>query len=271
MMSKTPQNSLDSSIFQRLLEQAKADQRVLAVIVFGSFVRGEKHRDVDVCVVLVPGLQDANVWEILPERPADIDLSIFSDLPLYVRSRVVKEGEILLNKDYNLLFDIYRQTIKDFVLFEPHYKMFLEAVKSGWRSRALQNCPTEEYLQELGQFMPPTKKDFIKSRLIQRAVERVLQLAIECVIDTGFMLVKEFNLGPPRDEDNIFQLLEGRVSHVEKLQAMKRFRNILVHKYGEVDPKKVYQVMADDKQDFYDFIADVKKLLQNTGKPLSST
>ncbi len=36
-----------------------------------------------------------------------------------------------MNKDYNLLFDIYRQTIKDFVLFEPHYKTFLEAVKSG--------------------------------------------------------------------------------------------------------------------------------------------
>ncbi len=129
----------------------------------------------------------------------------------------------------------------------------------------------EEYLQELGQSMSPTKKDCIESRLTQRAVERVLQLAIECVIDIGFMLVKEFNLGPPRDEDNIFQLLEGQVSHVEKLQAMKQFRNNLMHKYGEVDPKKVYQLMEDDKLDFYDFIADVKKLLQNTGKPLSST
>ncbi len=58
-------------------------------------------------------------------------MSIFSDLPLYVRNWVVKEGKILLNKDYNSLFDIYRQTLKDFVLFEPHYKTFLEAVKSG--------------------------------------------------------------------------------------------------------------------------------------------
>jgi predicted nucleotidyltransferase len=131
MTSKMSHNSPDPSRFRHLLEQAHADPRVLAIIVFGSYARGEQNRDVDVCVVLIPGQQEANAWELLPERPADIDLSIFSDLPLYVRSRVVKEGNIILNKDYNLLFDIYRQTIKDFVLFEPHYKTFLEAVKSG--------------------------------------------------------------------------------------------------------------------------------------------
>ncbi len=110
--------------------------------------------------------------------------------------------------------------------------------------------------------MPATEQEYLKSRLTQRAVERVLQLAIECVIDIGFMLVKEFNLGPPRDEDNIFQLLKERISNIEKLQSMKRFRNILVHKYGDVNPKKVYHVLVVDKQDFYDFITDAKRLLK---------
>ncbi len=124
-------NPPDPGRFRYLLEQAQTDPRVLAVIVFGSYVRGEQNRDVDVCVVLFPGQPEGNAWEIIPERPADIDISIFSDLPLYIRNRVVKEGEILLNKDFNFLFDIYRQTIKDYVLFEPHYRTFLEAVKSG--------------------------------------------------------------------------------------------------------------------------------------------
>ena len=72
----------------------------------------------------------------------------------------------------------------------------------------------EEYLDELGQFTPPTKKEFINSRLTQRAVERVLQLAIECVIDIGFMLVKEFNLRQP-SEPGMFRFSPEKYKGVE--------------------------------------------------------
>ncbi len=52
-------------------------------------------------------------------------------MPLYIRSRILKEGIILLNKDYDKLLDLYIDTIKDYDLFEPHFNHFLEAIKHG--------------------------------------------------------------------------------------------------------------------------------------------
>lgn len=39
-------------LFDSIVAKAKKDKNILAVIAFGSFARGEKYRDIDVCIVL---------------------------------------------------------------------------------------------------------------------------------------------------------------------------------------------------------------------------
>jgi predicted nucleotidyltransferase len=120
---------VSTSVFDSLLAVVKDDPDILAVVVFGSYARNEEFRDIDVCLFLNP---PSNVdkfhklMDYISQFSSKFDISIFTDLPLYIRARVIKEGIVLLNKDYNALFDIYIDTIKDYNLFLPKLNLLLE-------------------------------------------------------------------------------------------------------------------------------------------------
>jgi len=84
-----------------------------------------------------------------------------------------------------------------------------------------------------------------------------LQIAVEAVIDICAMLVQGLRLGLPAEEDDVFDKLaqHGVLSQkmVETLRRMKGFRNILVHEYGRVDDRIVFDVAVNRLGDFEDF------------------
>jgi len=49
-------------------------------------------------------------------------------MPLYIRIRVLREGKILLDKNYDELVWLAIRTIKDFDLFERHYYACIKGV-----------------------------------------------------------------------------------------------------------------------------------------------
>lgn len=115
-----------------LLEQAGKDKDVLAVILFGSAARGELHEcsDIDVCLVLW-----SKRWEVegfaqklFEYLHFGLDIKLFQQLPLYVRSRVLKEGKILLVKDEDQLYEVAIRTAKEFEDFKHIYRDYLEAI-----------------------------------------------------------------------------------------------------------------------------------------------
>jgi len=117
-----------------LLEKLKKDKDVLAVSVFGSFARGEKHRDIDVCVFLKPGKRRS--IEISEKRLAYItkasdklDIQIFQQMPLPIKHRILKEGKLIFCADEDKFFDMAYLTAKEFEDFKPIYKSYLEGVK----------------------------------------------------------------------------------------------------------------------------------------------
>ena len=101
----------------------------------------------------------------------------------------------------------------------------------------------EEYLQELRQILPESFKEHHKMKKKQ-ACERILQIAIEATIDICHMFVRGLRLGLPFEEDDVFEKLSqvGIISSemVATLKRMKGLRNILVHEYGRVDDRIVY-------------------------------
>lgn len=118
--------------YKKLLKKTKEDPNILAVIVFGSYIKGENYRDIDICLVLHPNIRDPKILlDYGSNFSSNLDFSVYQKLPLYIKHRVQKEGIIILNKNYDELFDIFLKTIKDFNLFKPHYDTFLEAVKNG--------------------------------------------------------------------------------------------------------------------------------------------
>lgn len=114
----------------------------------------------------------------------------------------------------------------------------------------------DRYLAELDNIVPETLGEYEESVAAKRASERILHIAIEAVIDVCAMLVKELKLGVPREEEDFFEKLTGKVitkATAAKLKEMKRFRNVLVHRYVEIDDAKVYGILETRLQDFEEF------------------
>ena len=122
------------------------------------------------------------------------------------------------------------------------------------------------YLNELRQILPKSFDDYVRSIEKRRACERLLQIAVEAVIDICAMLVQGLRLGLPAEEDDVFEKLaqHGVLSQkmVENLRRMKGFRNILVHEYGRVDDRIVFDVAVNRLCDFEDFKREVLATLQ---------
>ena len=127
----------------------------------------------------------------------------------------------------------------------------------------------ENYLSEMPDLQAESIDDFQASLKNRRALERELQIMIECVLDICYLIASELALGPPSDDEHVLDLLSNELTTIETIRAMKGFRNILVHKYGIVDDNRVYKFASENCSDFNDFIQDVYNVIErhniNTG------
>ncbi|GJL51973.1 type VII toxin-antitoxin system MntA family adenylyltransferase antitoxin [Candidatus Nitrospira salsa] len=125
-----------SLALKQLVENVKTDERVLAVLLFGSQARGEAHArsDTDVCLVLAPNSdtpdESANV-RLTYVSSFDLDLHVFQALPLPVRPRVLKDGEVLFCRNSDQLYDIALRTIREYRDFRPRYQLYLNQIANA--------------------------------------------------------------------------------------------------------------------------------------------
>jgi uncharacterized protein YutE (UPF0331/DUF86 family) len=100
------------------------------------------------------------------------------------------------------------------------------------------------YLGELRHIVPESYARYMESVEKRRACERVLQIAVECVMHVCALFVSGLRLGLPAEEDDLIEKLEqaGLISSemAKVLKRMKGFRNILVHEYGRIDNALVF-------------------------------
>lgn len=114
-----------------LLETAKNDDRILAVMIYGSRARGEARpeSDTDVCLVLSPRIDSRQAG---PQTALDyigfstLDVHIFQRLPLYVRQRVLKDGKVVLVKNEDDLYEVAFRTVRSWEDFRPFYLAYLQ-------------------------------------------------------------------------------------------------------------------------------------------------
>jgi predicted nucleotidyltransferase len=119
----------------RLVEAARRDASVLAVVVYGSAARGEdtEQSDLDVCLILMPERPVRRTAEASEKRleylaSFDLDVQIFQQLPLYVRSRILREGQVKFTSDEDALYELALRTVQEFEDFKPVYHLYLEHV-----------------------------------------------------------------------------------------------------------------------------------------------
>jgi predicted nucleotidyltransferase len=119
-----------------VVTEAREGEDILAVILFGSYARGENSStsDLDLCLVLLPKSYSALEISKIKLRYASqfaVHMSIFQQLPLYIRKRVLQEGEILFSRDDDVLYEVAFETIREYSHFEPAYREYLKEVAHG--------------------------------------------------------------------------------------------------------------------------------------------
>ena len=123
----------------------------------------------------------------------------------------------------------------------------------------------DSYLTELESVMPKNYEEYAGSIEKKRSCERLLHILIECVIDVCALIVKGLRLGLPAEEEDLFEKLEKEkiVSKEmkEKLKLMRGFRNILVHRYAEVDDELVFENLGNTN-DFKEFRQEIGSFLK---------
>ncbi|HSW10060.1 MAG TPA: DUF86 domain-containing protein [Bacillota bacterium] len=113
------------------------------------------------------------------------------------------------------------------------------------------------YVTGLRRFQRVTRQEYLNDEDLQAIVERRLQLAIQVCLDLANYIIAHGRREVPDREENVFLTLarHGVIDQTlgERVKAMTRFRNILVHDYLDIDQAKVYEKLAGGFPDFDEF------------------
>jgi uncharacterized protein YutE (UPF0331/DUF86 family) len=115
----------------------------------------------------------------------------------------------------------------------------------------------DEYLKILAKISKTPKETFLKDKILIGSAKYYLQVSIECCLDVANHIIASEKLRAPRDYSDSFLVIqeEGLISSElgDKLRQMAKFRNRLVHLYGEIDNTNVYEYIKGDLKDIEEF------------------
>jgi len=102
---------------------------------------------------------------------------------------------------------------------------------------------------------------FLKDKIVIGSAKYYLQVSIECCLDIANHIISAERFRAPRDYADSFTVLEEQglvtAEFGLKLRQMAKFRNRLVHLYGEIVDAYVHEFIRRDLQDFLSFKAVV--------------
>ena len=124
-----------------------------------------------------------------------------------------------------------------------------------------------EYLNILKECSLEPIERLKKDKIFRGAVERYFQLAVECVIDIGEILISNLKLRKPEDTRDVIDILgEKKIipdEFADKFGPITGFRNILVHNYVKIDLELIYKFLTENLKDFDLFAKYITQYLKS--------
>ncbi|MFB6178964.1 MAG: DUF86 domain-containing protein [Halorientalis sp.] len=123
-----------------------------------------------------------------------------------------------------------------------------------------------QYTDDLKEMRGLSKASYLDDMVTQRAVERTLMNLIQACIDIAQHIRATEELSPTGTAKQEIQAL-GEADIIaretqQKLEEAVGFRNILAHRYGDIDHSVVYDVLQTDLQWFERFQQELAQWLQ---------
>ncbi|MCA9488076.1 MAG: DUF86 domain-containing protein [Nanoarchaeota archaeon] len=124
----------------------------------------------------------------------------------------------------------------------------------------------KQYLEELNSILPSSFKEYENNLEKIAAVERYFEKIVEATNDLARYIIKKEKFSFEEGETPFGILLKNKVIEenlFERLKFAKGMRNILSHKYGEIDNQIVFQSIREELlRDIPLFIKSVEKYLE---------
>ena len=115
----------------------------------------------------------------------------------------------------------------------------------------------DEYLSILRKISKTPKEKFLIDKILIGSAKYYLQISIECCLDVANHIIASEKLRAPRDYADTFMVIqeEGLISPElgNRLRRMAKFRNRLVHLYGEIDNDYIYEYIKGDLRDLEEY------------------
>ena len=95
----------------QFLAEPSWEKRVLGVLLYGSWARGDAgpDSDIDLCLVAPEAENRAGLWRefVSHLRSEKYDLRVFEILPLHIKMAVIEEGIVLWSRDVLELYEYF--------------------------------------------------------------------------------------------------------------------------------------------------------------------
>ena len=115
----------------------------------------------------------------------------------------------------------------------------------------------DEFLAILKGIRRTALTKFLNDKILIGSAKYYLQVSVECCLDVANHIIASEGFRAPKDYADSFKVLQEKGVFGEelgmKLRQMAKFRNRLVHLYGEIDDKYVYEFIKKDLKDISDF------------------
>ena len=122
------------------------------------------------------------------------------------------------------------------------------------------------YFEKLAPLLKEEARAIIDNDLKLSTVERRFQLIVDTAIDINTHLIKESGLATPDDYQSTFITLgESKILPVDfalKIAPSVGLRNLIVHKYGQVDLKKMVNDIKSEIGQYFDYLKYISEYLK---------
>ena len=120
------------------------------------------------------------------------------------------------------------------------------------------------YFGELKPIVDLDIKDILQDNMKVHTTERLFQLIVDTSIDINTHIISESNFQTPEDYQSTFiTLAENKILSMDlaiKIAPSVGLRNLVVHKYGKVDMKKMMESIKNEMGDYVAYLKEINKL-----------
>lgn len=121
-------------------------------------------------------------------------------------------------------------------------------------------------LRELKQLGKLAYRTYIRDERNKYVAERLLQVAIEAMLDIGSHIIAEEGLGEPLEYRDVFSILcQAKIlpkAKLENFQNMVGLRNRIVHLYETIDHRLIHRFLRKELGDLETYLRVVARYLR---------